>query len=166
MSHDNNLEFGMTTSGQSAHPGNETGIPRPLGYWVKHIHNRLEENLAAQLREFGLDRRSWQVLNIVAHGPVDQTGIDRALAPFLGQDEPTAAPYVAALADRDVMLTDNAGRYALTVTGAALHAQAADRIHAGRLATTRGMTPAEYGQLLDLLRRVAENVDSVAALRA
>jgi hypothetical protein len=156
----------MTTQEQSAHPGNETGVPRPLGYWVKHIHHRLEDNLAAQLREFGLDRRSWQVLNTVAHGPIDQTGIDRALAPFLGQDEPTAAPYVAALADRDVMLTDDTGRYALTATGTELHAQAADRIHAGRRATTRGITPTEYGQLLDLLRRVAVNVDSVAAQRA
>lgn len=153
----------MTTSEQFAHPGNETGVPRPLGYWVKHIHNRLEDNLAAQLREFGLDRRSWQVLNTVAHGPINQAGIDRALEPFLDLDEPTTAPYATALAERGLVRPDLTGRYLLTATGAALHAPAADRIHAGRLATTQGITPAEYGQLLDLLRRVSENVDAVAA---
>ncbi len=152
----------MTASQDSAHPNRETGVPKPLGYWVKHIHNRLEGNLAAQLREFGLDRRSWQVLNTVAHGPVDLPGIDRALEPFLDPGEPTIAPYVAALAKRGSMEPDPAGHYLLTSPGAALHKRAADRIHAGRLATTQGFTPEEYQQLLDLLRRVAENVDVVA----
>ncbi|MBU3064809.1 hypothetical protein KO481_25180 [Nocardia sp. NEAU-G5] len=153
----------MTTSEQSAHPRNETGIPRPLGYWVKHIHNRLEHNLAAQLREFSLDRREWQVLNTVAHGPIDADGINRALEPFFITDEAAAASHTTALSERGLMLRDQAGRYLLTSAGEALHGRAADRIHDGRLATTRGITPEEYAQLLDLLRRVSENVDVVAA---
>lgn len=153
----------MTASEQSAHPRNEAGVPKPLGYWVKHIHNRLESNLAAQLREFGLDRRSWQVLNTIAHGPIDQAGIDHALAPFLDSAEPTFAPCVAALAARGLVQLDQAGCYVLTPAGAVLHKPAADRIHAGRLATIAGITPAEYAQLLGLLRRVAENVDAVHA---
>lgn len=153
----------MRTSQRSAHPRDETGVPKPLGYWVKHVHDRLESNLAAQLREFGLDRRSWQVLNTIAHGPVDQAAIDRALAPFLDSDEPTVAPYVARLATRGLVQVDHAGYYVLTPEGAAVHEPAADRIHAGRLATTAGISPTEYAQLLGLLRRVAENVDAVHA---
>lgn len=153
----------MDTTPRSAHPRDESGVPRPLGYWVKHIHDGLEGNLAAAVGDLGLDRRLWQILDTVAHGPIDVSATAEALAPFVGQGRDAIGPRLAALVECGAIIADASGRHTLTDLGAELHAEAADRVHAARLATMRGFSDEEFGTLLDLLRRVASNVDDVAA---
>ncbi|WP_227979173.1 MarR family winged helix-turn-helix transcriptional regulator [Nocardia spumae] len=155
----------MTATSQSTHPRDEIEVPKPLGYWVKHIHDRLEDNLAAALRDLNLDRRSWQLLNTVAHGPVDSVATAAALAPFVGGRPESVAPLLTELADRGVLVADATGRYTLTAAGIQVRAQAADRVHAARAAIARGFSAEEFHTLLALLRRVAANADSVAARR-
>ena len=149
----------MITSQPSMHSTGGNAVPKPLGYWVKRIHNGLEDNLDAQLGEFGLNRRTWQVLNTVASGPIELSAIERALEPFRDHGEPVAAPCVAALCERGALEPDRSARYVLTAAGLTLHRSAADRAHAARRAVMRGIAPQEYEQLIDLLRRVAENID-------
>ncbi|MEV5648150.1 hypothetical protein AB0L57_07860 [Nocardia sp. NPDC052254] len=152
----------MDTASWAAHPRDESEVPKPFGYWLKHIHNGLEGNLAAAVGELGLDRRSWQILNTVAHGPIDAAAVVDALAPF-AEDDVAIESHLAVLARRGVVATDASGRYALTDAGAELHAEASDRVHAARLAIMRGFSEAEFRTLLELLRRVAANVDACAA---
>jgi hypothetical protein len=73
---------------------------RPFGYWIKHIDRRIEENFGLLLAEEGLDRRRWQVLNTIAHGPISPDDLDRALAPFVSDREPTMRPHADQLVGR------------------------------------------------------------------
>ncbi|MGW4354552.1 MarR family winged helix-turn-helix transcriptional regulator [Nocardia sp. NPDC004582] len=140
--------------------------PKFLGYWLKHIDKTLEDNFAAFLAAEGLLRRHWQILHTLADGPLDTAGLDVALSPYLDAHDPTAAPYVGALADRGWVAQDGAGVYALTPEGVRAHANLWVRIRAQRAAATEGLSAEDHGTLLDLLRRVAADVDAYAlALR-
>ncbi|MFE5287206.1 MarR family winged helix-turn-helix transcriptional regulator [Nocardia sp. NPDC056611] len=141
--------------------------PKFLGYWLKRIDKTLEDNFAAFLAAEGLLRRHWQTLHTLAGGPLDTAGLDVALSPYLDAHDPTAAPYVGALVDRGWADQDSAGTYALTSEGVAAHAKLWERIRMQRAAATKGLSADDYGVLLDLLQRVAANVDAYAlTLRA
>ncbi|MGW4242162.1 hypothetical protein, partial [Nocardia sp. NPDC004722] len=84
------------------------------------------------------------------------------LSPFLDDREPTAAPYVAELAERGWVRIDAAGTHALTADGVAAHEKLLARIQIQRRAVTEGLTDDDYRTLLDLLQRVAANVDAFA----
>ncbi len=158
----------MGATSPTAHPRDESEVPKPLGYWLKRIHNGLERNLAAAVGDLGLDRRSWQILNTVAHGPIETAAVAEALAPFTeGAEDADDAieSRLTALAERGVIVADASGRHTLTAVGIELHATASDRVYAARRASARGFSDEEFGMLLDLLRRVAVNVDGFAAQR-
>ncbi|MEU1427759.1 MarR family winged helix-turn-helix transcriptional regulator [Nocardia sp. NPDC005746] len=141
--------------------------PKFLGYWLKRIDKTLEANFAAFLAAEGLLRRHWQTLHTLAGGPLDTAGLDAALSPYLDAHDPTAAPYVGALVDRGWVARDSAGTYVLTSEGVAAHAKLWERIRIQRAAATEGLSADDYGTLLDLLQRVAANVDAHAqTLRA
>ncbi|MGW0250549.1 hypothetical protein ACWDYH_28350 [Nocardia goodfellowii] len=57
-----------------------------LGYWLLLLHQLFEDDMAAALRDQGLDRRKWQVLHALAIGVRKQVEIDTAFAPFLVVD--------------------------------------------------------------------------------
>ncbi|WP_433565362.1 MarR family winged helix-turn-helix transcriptional regulator [Nocardia sp. CA-151230] len=139
-----------------------TDTPKPIGYWFKHIDKTLEENFAALLATEGLVRRHWQILHTLSGGPLDPAGLDVALAPFLNAQDPTAAPYLGALAGRGWIVLDDAGSHALTPEGIDVHAELFRRIQIQRRAVTEGLSDDDYRTLLDLLRRVSANVDAFA----
>jgi hypothetical protein len=37
--------------------------PKPLGYWLQHLHNLLETHFTLALADLGSNRREWQLLN-------------------------------------------------------------------------------------------------------
>lgn len=136
--------------------------PKFLGYWLKRIDQTLESNFADFLAAESLLRRHWQTLHTLADGPADTAGLDVALSPYLDAHDPTAAPYVGALVDRGWVAQDSTGTYALTPEGVGAHAKLWDRIRRQRAAATEGLSADDYGTLLDLLQRVAANVDAYA----
>ncbi|MEV6276454.1 MarR family winged helix-turn-helix transcriptional regulator [Nocardia sp. NPDC051832] len=138
---------------------------KPLGYYLTHIHNGLEQNFAALLGARDLTRRSWQILNTLRQEPADRAGLDRALAHFLDDQEPTVEPHVAALVERGWVRVAADGRYTPTDLGANETRAVAELIDGERAAVVEGLGPDGYDTLVRLLQRVSDNVDAVAAHR-
>ncbi|GAB4002994.1 hypothetical protein GCM10029992_42960 [Glycomyces albus] len=42
--------------------------PKPIGYWLKHLHNLMERQFEAALADLDMGRRHWQVLNVLYGG--------------------------------------------------------------------------------------------------
>jgi DNA-binding MarR family transcriptional regulator len=135
---------------------------RPFGYWIKHIDRRIEENFGLLLAEEGLDRRRWQVLNTIAHGPISPDDLDRALAPFVSDREPTMRPHTDQFVARGWAAPAVDGTLTLTDEGQAGHARVAERVRAARARVIDGLSPEDYGTLMGLLERIAGNLDAVA----
>lgn len=56
--------------------------PKPLGYWLQHLHNLLETHFTLVLADLVSNRREWQLLSTLTGGPRSRTDLERALAPF------------------------------------------------------------------------------------
>ncbi|MFJ4650621.1 MarR family winged helix-turn-helix transcriptional regulator [Nocardia sp. NPDC088792] len=136
--------------------------PEPIGYWLKHIDVTLESNFETLLATQELKRRHWQIMHTLAGGPIDAAGLKTALAPFLDAEDPTPAPYVAALIERGWVTVDEATAHTLTPEGIAAHADLFARIQVQRKAVTEGLSTDDYNNLLATLQRIADNVDAFA----
>ena len=126
---------------------------RPIGFWLKEVDRLIEESFGRLLGEHGLTRRHWQTLNTVAEGPVTAAELDAALAPF----EATVAPVVEELVTRgwveragDALMLTRAGRDA--------HTAVSQRVAVNRKALTDGISAEEYASVINVLERMAENL--------
>ncbi|RDI69207.1 MarR family winged helix-turn-helix transcriptional regulator [Nocardia pseudobrasiliensis] len=135
--------------------------PKPLGYWLKHIDRGIEQNFTTLLGTEGIVRRSWQLLHTLAvTGPRTLPELDRAVAPFLDESDPTVVPYLEPLITKGWVAFDN-DVYALTPAGHPAHDALFARIGTQREAIIEGLTPDDYETLIALLRRIADNVDAL-----
>jgi DNA-binding MarR family transcriptional regulator len=132
---------------------------RPFGYWIKQIDRGIEETLGRILSDEDLSRRSWQVFNTVAEGPITPADLDRALAPFLSAEEPTMRPYADELTRRGWVTSGGRGALGLTDEGQRAHRRVSERVRAMRARITDGLSPQEYATMVQLLRRVAANLE-------
>jgi DNA-binding MarR family transcriptional regulator len=57
-------------------------MQKPIGYWLKTLDRLIDENFDRALAAEGVQRRHWQILNIVKTSPVAKTKIAAALDPF------------------------------------------------------------------------------------
>ncbi|MEO6088324.1 MAG: MarR family transcriptional regulator, partial [Umezawaea sp.] len=53
---------------------------KPIGYWLKHLDELIDTAFEAALGD--VQRREWQVLNVLAVGETDEAGVVAALRPF------------------------------------------------------------------------------------
>ena len=128
---------------------------KPLGYWLRHLHELLEEHLALVLSERGTSRREWQVLNTLTRG--GRPGTD--LAPFADPDDPGFTRLLAGLRERGWI--DDAGR--LTEAGSAAHADLSSRVVEARAAVVGDLTPEQYEETVQRLAAMARNVEAAIA---
>ncbi|ASW55554.1 MarR family winged helix-turn-helix transcriptional regulator [Plantactinospora sp. KBS50] len=139
--------------------------PKPLGYWLHHLHNLIETHFALVLSDLGTERREWQVLNTLAAGARTRAELERALAPFWAAGQPSLAHVLANLAARG--WTGSADdTVALSPAGATAHAELARRVEGARAALLGDLTPDEYRQTLRTLATMAGNVESAIAAHA
>lgn len=129
---------------------------KPLGWWLRHVHELLESSMTRALDAESLTRRHWQVLNTIAHGARTPEELDAALAPFVATEGPTA-PKVADLRARGWVA---AGEVALTSEGREAHARVEARVKAFRAAVTDGVSDDDYRTTIRTLRRCAENLEA------
>jgi hypothetical protein len=124
---------------------------KPLGWWLRHVHELLESSMAQALGAESLTRRHWQVLNTIAHGARTPEEVDAALAPF--------GPIASQLADlraRGWVAEDGA----LTDAGLAAHARVEERIKAFRATATDGISDDDYRTTIRTLERCAANLEA------
>lgn len=138
-------------------------VERPLGYWLKHLDRLIEAAFDRVLAEAGLGRRHWQVLNCLRSSARTEEEIVEALRPFWGPGAIPVDEVLGELVRRGWVAGDGAGRHALTPDGAAGHTAIQEKVNAIRAATASGLTEEDYQRTIATLRRMAENLESVAS---
>jgi hypothetical protein len=159
---------------------------KPIGYWLKHLHNLIEAQFDATLSDLHLGRRHWQVLNLLAGATYSGTQIEQALAPFW---QNTALELDAVLDGQDGLITrgwvdaaagnaavGNAGAeiaapgnaaagsaLSLTEKGRTAYATVSARVAETRGRLLQGLTLEQYVETVRVLSIMAENVESALA---
>lgn len=136
-----------------------TGSERPIGYWLKKLDRLIDEQFERRLSEAGLSRRQWQVLNLLEDGPRSVPELQSELEPFLQAAPDDLNDALAGLATRSwADSQDNIVN--LTETGQAqfelIKAKGAEL----RQALMTGISPDEYQATIDVLARMAANLES------
>jgi hypothetical protein len=143
---------------------------KPIGYWLKHLHNLIEAQFDATLADLGLGRRHWQVLNLLSGVAQTRAQIEQGLAPFW-QD---AAPGLDVILDgadglvaRGWVTYDAAGdALVLTEQGRTAHVSIAGRVGETRGTLLQGLTTQQYAETVRILSVMAGNIESALAKRA
>ena len=129
---------------------------KPLGWWLRHVHELLETSMARVLDAESLTRRHWQVLNTIALGSRTVEDIDATMAPFVAADG-SMAPKVADLRERG-WVADNGE---LTAEGREAHARVEERIKAFRGTAMAGISDDDYLVTHRTLERCAANLEAL-----
>lgn len=138
---------------------------KPIGYWLKHLDGLIEADFERALGDSGLVRRHWQVLNSLAEGSRSAGELAAALRPFWDEGAITLDEVLDGLECRGWVAREGAeGPYALTPLGAEGHAAVAERIGDARRRITDGVTDEEYLATVDVIRRMAENLEGAAGV--
>ncbi|GAB3434281.1 hypothetical protein [Actinophytocola sediminis] len=141
-------------------------MDRPIGYWLKQLHNLLETHFDRTLAEVAVSRRHWQLLNTLSRGPHTHDDLQRALAPFWEADAPgLRAELEHGLAARD-WIAEDGDTVTLTDRGRAAHATIAARVDRNRAIVLGELTPAQYTETVRVLAVMAGNVEADLAARA
>ena len=128
---------------------------KPLGWWLRHLHELLESSMARVLEADSLTRRHWQVLNTIALGARTPEEVDAAMAPFVVA-EGSMAPKVADLRARGWVAETGE----LTEVGRAAHARVEEQVKAFRAAATGGVSDDDYRTTIRTLERCAANLEA------
>lgn len=131
---------------------------RPIGFWLRLLDAKIEEQFAATLEEHGLTRRQWQLMHVLTLGPAPLTELNRAVAPFLTADtDESSSEHLAELVESEWVRVD-VDAYALTEHGQTAFGRLRDAVSRTRGTVTEGISTAEYDQTLDVLERMARNL--------
>jgi hypothetical protein len=131
---------------------------RPIGWWLKEAHERLDAAFDTALDGTGIDRRAWQVLATLAGDAPARTEDDlaAALAPFERADG--VRRRIAALQADGLVAADGDG-VRLTEAGRAAHTQIAPLVGAVREQVGAALGD-DYPVLVGLLGRLVEALPS------
>jgi DNA-binding MarR family transcriptional regulator len=136
---------------------------RPIGYWLKHLDRLIEDTFSRTLSEQRLTRRHWQVLNTLARDPASPAELTKALDPFLRDDQTGPAAVVADLIHRDWVGHDHDGRLRLTRHGRTAHQTTQEQVQQTRGLMLHGIGAGEYTAAIDILSRMAANLETSVA---
>lgn len=118
-------------------------LDKPIGFWLKHLHNLLEDGLTRVLADHGLTRRHWQALNTSRHG-------EEALEVFDGAAEARADLVARGWITADGTLTDE---------GRAARTEIAERVRRFRELSVAGLTEDQYADAVRVLATMAANLE-------
>ena len=128
---------------------------KPLGWWLRHVHELLESSMTQALGAESLSRRHWQVLNTIALGARTPEEVDAALAPFVAADGSMTAK-VADLRTRGWVAENGE----LTEAGREAHTRVEERVEAFRTAVIDGVSDDDYRTTIRTLERCAANLEA------
>ncbi|HLM20408.1 MAG TPA: MarR family transcriptional regulator [Propionibacteriaceae bacterium] len=135
-----------------------TGSERPIGYWLKKLDRLIDEQFEQQLGEAGLSRRQWQVINLLEGDPRSVPELQSELEPFLQEDPDDLTDALLGLVTRGWAASqDNIVN--LTETGQAQLKLIKAKVAELRQASMAGISPEEYQTTIDVLARMASNLE-------
>ncbi len=126
---------------------------KPIGYWLKELDRRIEATLDRALAEDGVNRRQWQVMNVLGPAPAARAEVLEALRPF-GETGEALDELVA----RGWALRDADARVALSAEGERVKGALLERIKELRMSIADGVTPEQYNTTIDTLEKMAANL--------
>ncbi|GAA0939272.1 hypothetical protein [Nonomuraea longicatena] len=132
-------------------------MDKPLGYWLMHLHNLLEEQFARTLADLGLSRRRWQALNLLSRGDSTREELATALAHFSSDGGPDP---LEALITQGWAASTGGEAVALTEAGRAAHVEAGRHVETSRATVLGGLTREQYAETIRVLTVMAGNVEA------
>ena len=136
-------------------------IDRPIGYWLKKLGRLIDNHFDLQLSNAGLTRRQWQLLNLLENDPRSVPDLEAELEPFLQDAEGDLSEPLSGLVTRGwAESKDNIVN--LTETGQAHFEIVKAKVAELRQALMTGISPEEYQATVDVLSRMAANMESNA----
>lgn len=138
--------------------------PRPIGFWLKLVDSKIDEQFASTLEEHGVTRRQWQLLNVLAQEPATEERLDAAVAPFLSAGTGAPADPAESSADHLAELIDSGwvavthGEYELLDRGRGAFERLTEVVATQRTLMTEGLTQEQYDETLAALERMARNL--------
>jgi DNA-binding MarR family transcriptional regulator len=135
------------------------GSARPIGFWLKKLDRLIDAQFERQLGEAGLSRRQWQLLNLLEGGPRSVPELQAELEPFLQRDPEELSEALSGLVTRGwADSQDNI--VSLTEIGQAQFGLVKAKVAELRQALSDGISPEEYQATIDVLARMAANLES------
>jgi DNA-binding MarR family transcriptional regulator len=132
---------------------------RPIGYWLKRLDRLINAQFERQLGEAGLSRRQWQLLNLLEDSPRSGPELQAELEPFLHGAPDELSEALSGLVTRGwADSRDNI--VSLTETGQAQFGLVTAMVAELRQALTDGISPEAYQATIDVLARMAANLES------
>jgi DNA-binding MarR family transcriptional regulator len=132
---------------------------RPIGYWLKKLDGLIDAEFERQLSEASLSRRQWQLLNLISDGPRSVPELEAELEPFLQNDLDGLSDALFGLVTRGwADSVDNI--VSLTETGQAHLELLKAKVANVREALSAGISAEEYQATIDVLARMAANLES------
>ena len=137
--------------------------PKPIGYWLKHLHNLLERQFEEALADVdqGLGRRHWQVLNVLYADSCGPAELERALAPFWAEGGPDLEEVLhgeGGLSPRG-WIRRSSVLVSLTDEGYEAFHKIASRIERTRETVLTGLSAEDYAETIRVLSVMAANVE-------
>jgi hypothetical protein len=139
---------------------------QPIGYWLRRLDRLIEDTFEAVMRDEGLSRRHWQLMNLLRAHPADIAEITESMPPFWTEWEISPDEVVGGLTRRGWAQCGHDGRFQLTWPGETARDDLSARVQMVCRALTDGITPEEYTAAIGTLRRMAENLAKLAPVRA
>jgi hypothetical protein len=130
-------------------------MQKPIGYWLKTLDRLIDENFDRALAAEGVQRRHWQILNIVKTSPATNAEIAAALGPFWTEGAITLDEVLADMTRRG-WITGPEPRQ-LTEGGEAALGAIRQRTNL-RETIMAGLTAEQYTQAVAVLERMAANL--------
>lgn len=133
---------------------------RPIGYWLKKLDRLIDGQFVRQLGEAGLSRRQWQVLSLIEDGSRSVPELQSELAPFLRDAPDDLSDALSGLVTRGwADVQDNIVKLT-TETGQAQFELIKAKVTELRQSLTVGISPEEYHATVDVLARMAANIEA------
>ena len=132
---------------------------RPIGYWLKRLDRLIDAGFENQLGEAGLSRRQWQLLNLLEDGARSLPELQAELEPFLQGAPDELSEALSGLVTRGWSDSQN-NIVSLTETGQAQLGLLKAKVGELRQALMAGIPPEEYQATIDVLARMAANLES------
>jgi hypothetical protein len=130
-------------------------MQKPIGYWLKTLDRLIDENFDRALAAEGVQRRHWQILNIVKTSPAPDAEIAAALGPFWTEGAITPGEVLADMTRRGWITGHEPRR--LTAGGAAALDAIRERASL-REKIMAGLTAEQYTQTVAVLEQMAANL--------
>jgi hypothetical protein len=130
-------------------------MQKPIGYWLKTLDRLISENFDRALAAEGVQRRHWQILNIVKTSPATKAKIAVALDPFWTEGAITLDEALADMTQRG-WITGQEPRQ-LTQDGEKALDAIRERTNL-REKIMAGLTAEQYTQTVAVLEQMAANL--------